>query len=531
MLFRSTGRPKLTYALFAAWMALLLLPSATIFSTAHSWDADPRLLLAITAAYLALLWLIAGSGWFFLVTLPLAFFGLVAISADLLRNANLLEIALLSGHIDPHEAYDAFAPYFMPMGIALAVLIACVVAAFRAPLPMPAARIRLGVAGVLAGMLGLAALIEPATLLRAWPMNVASLQVARAIGRPDFIATALPWAPVNPRAKNATWSATRTEAAPERETYIIVVGESVRADQLAACGGNAALRLPPEAIVYCDVTSGSSSTHTSVPLLLSREMPGGTLRVSTDATVLRAFAEAGFKSYWLGVQGPTIAWPDADVERYARTQSTTRRDLMPMLREALSDPAPRKVIVLHTYDAHFNYCDRYDAETAPLPVDCKTLGNVPTRATREPWLAAYGNAIAEMISFLGAVTRELELGGGESFLVYTSDHGENLFDDERGLFNHSLKDLTRYDTRVPMIFWASSSWRGQRTRKASALARHRSVRAMHADLVPTVLGAAGIQYRDSRPDVADLTREDPPHPRIRWASPRLGEAVDADQLR
>src|SRR4051812_28765936 len=119
MLFRSTGRSALAYALFAAWMVLLLLPSATIFSTAHAWDADPRLLLAITAACFALTWLVAGPRWFLLLTLPLAFFGIVAISADLLRNANLVEIALLSGHIDPHEAYDAFAPYLVPMGIAL----------------------------------------------------------------------------------------------------------------------------------------------------------------------------------------------------------------------------------------------------------------------------------------------------------------------------------------------------------------------------------------------------------------------------
>ena len=524
-------RTALSSALFAGWFGLLLLPSATVFSTAHTWDAHPLLLLSVTAGFFAFAWLLAGSRWFFILTLPFAFLGLVVMAADVMRGANLVEIALVAGRVDPREARDALAPYALPLGITFALLAACVVYAFRRPLPMPRARVRLAAAALLAVALGVPAFVAPATVLRAWPLNVASLEVAAALGRRDFIATALPWAPVDPRARGTSWSAHRDAAiTAARETYVVVIGESVRADRLAACGGRAPLALPDEAIVYCDVTSGSTSTHTAVPLLVSREMPGGSLRVSTDTTVLHAFGEVGFRTYWLGVQGPTVAWPDADVTRYAQPLSTDRRDLLPLLRAALADPAPRKVIVLHSYDAHFNYCDRYDATDAPFPVDCAALGPLPTPQKRDRWLDAYDNAVAETLAFLRAVHGEVEGQGGESFLVYTSDHGENLVDDERGLFAHSLKELSRYDTRVPMIFWPGKSWRESHAAQAHALADHRGVRAMHADLVPTVLGAAGIRYADPRTEVADLTREAPPA-RTRWVSRRLGEAVDGDTLR
>jgi arylsulfatase A-like enzyme len=53
---------------------------------------------------------------------------------------------------------------------------------------------------------------------------------------------------------------------------------------------------------------------------------------------------------------------------------------------------------------------------------------------------------------------------------------------------------------------------------------------MHADLVPTLLGAAAIEYADKRSDAVDLTRASP-GPRVRWVSKRLGSTLDGDSLR
>ena len=514
---------------FAAWFLLLLFPAASMFSAAGNWDAEPLQLLATSAGLFVLLWLLAGSRWFPLLTWPLAFAGVMAVGADVLRGANLAELVLVSAG-DAEEVRHALAPYVVPMVVTGLGLAAVVAAALRWPSAVLPPRVRaVGAVGLAIG-LAAAAAVRPVTVLRAWPLNVASVKAAAWIGRPDFIATALPTAPINPRSPDATWSASRAGGETHRETVVIVVGESVRADRLADCGGHPAVDTRHEVVVYCDVTSGSSSTHTSVPLLLSREMPGAAFRVSRDATALQAFEEVGFRSYWLGMQGPTVAWPDADVERYVEMGPPARKSLLPMLRWALAQPEPRKVIVLHTYDAHYPYCDRYDAREAPLAVDCRRLGLEPTVPKRPLWLMAYDNAVVESMRFLDAVMDELEASGGEAFLAYTSDHGENLLDDERLLFNHSLSQLTRYDTRVPMIFWDNAAWRRSHPAESQRLAANRGLPAMHADLVPTVLGAHGIHYDEPRKDVTNLADRAPP-PRVRWVSPRLGQAVDGDRLR
>ena len=40
-----------------------------------------------------------------------------------------------------------------------------------------------------------------------------------------------------------------------------------------------------------------------------------------------------------------------------------------------------------------------------------------------------------------------------ALIVFTSDHGENLFDDERQRFMHAHPDASRWDLEVPLMFW------------------------------------------------------------------------------
>ena len=349
-------------------------------------------------------------------------------------------------------------------------------------------------------------------MLRAWPLNVISIAAASAIGRDEFISTALPYAPINPRSASASWGASRLPGAhPHSETYVLIIGESVRADRLGGCGGQEQVAIShQDAIIYCDVTSGSSSTHTSVPLLVSREMPGGAFRVSKDATFMKAFEEAGFHTYWLAVQERGIAWPDANTEMFVAAKKTDRESLLPSLISVLAQDSPKKLIVVHAYGAHFSYCDRYEPATAAFQADCSKLAELPNDSTLPDFIRAYDNAVAESLRFVDAVISEVAQAGGSSFVMYTADHGENLLDDGRRLFQHALKDPTRWDTTVPAVIWASDEWRVHNSERWEQLRANHGATAMHADLVPTLLGSAAIRYVDERQAAFDLGAMSPP---------------------
>jgi arylsulfatase A-like enzyme len=59
--------------------------------------------------------------------------------------------------------------------------------------------------------------------------------------------------------------------------------------------------------------------------------------------------------------------------------------------------------------------------------------------------------------------------------------------------------------------------------------RNRSMPVMHMDIVPTLLGAAGIRYDDPRPHAIDLTARGVPA-RTRITQVRAGVAIDVDVL-
>jgi glucan phosphoethanolaminetransferase (alkaline phosphatase superfamily) len=521
-------------ASIAIWLALLAAPSITTFSSTNTWDVAPLGLLAANLWVVALAWMLAGRRWFFLLTYPLALFGAFSVAADLMRNANLLEL-LLVGATDAAEIASTLRPYAAPAAI-VAIILFMMAAwpAFVHP-PQPAGPARSRMRWAAAALLAVGATFAaaaPATFMRAWPINIATLAVAKAADRADIVGTTLPYAGVNPRDPHASWNARRARPGPDvDETYVLVIGESVRSDRLKACGNSRDVAVASAPVlVFCDVTSGSSSTHTSVPLLVSRETPGQIVRVSRDATFMKAFEQAGFQTSWLSVQDAQVAWPDAQQAQYLAVAGTDTASLAAPFRQALQSPAHRKLIVVHTYNAHFNYCDRYDKSHALVQVDCDRFRNtLPNAETRPLWLGAYDNATQESMRFLDQLIDALKQQRGESFLLYTPDHGENILDDDRHLFQHALAFPTRWDTRVPAIVWANDAWRGSHAGQWGQLERNLREPLTHGDVVPTLLGAAGIDYEESRASVADLTRRKPPA-RIRWVQKSLGAVVDGDKI-
>jgi glucan phosphoethanolaminetransferase (alkaline phosphatase superfamily) len=115
--------------------------------------------------------------------------------------------------------------------------------------------------------------------------------------------------------------------------------------------------------------------------------------------------------------------------------------------------------------------------------------------------------------------------------MYTADHGENLLDDGRKLFQHALKDPTHWDTTVPVVMWASDEWRASNNARWERLRANDEAKVMHADLVPTLLGSAAIRYVEERRAAIDLGAMSPVADRTRWVMRHLGEKIDADQLR
>ncbi len=259
------------------------------------------------------------------------------------------------------------------------------------------------------------------------------------------------------------------------EVYVIVVGETARADhfQLYGYGRPTTPRLQQHSgqqlVHFPNTLSESNTTHKSVPMLLSY-LDARTFEDSiyTSKGVLTAMREAGFTTVFISNQGHNGSFIDffgeeADSVTFIRDTyngpdaAPHDTDILPRFESALKSGHDRKLaIVLHTYGSHFKYDDRYpdDFET-PFHVEGH-LNASPD--DRDNLINAYDNTIAYTDLFLSSVIDMLEATGRPAAMVYASDHGEDIYDDRLERFLHASPLPTWHQVRVPMLVWCSSAF-------------------------------------------------------------------------
>ncbi|MBW8757152.1 MAG: sulfatase-like hydrolase/transferase [Burkholderiales bacterium] len=494
----------LALLLEVAWIVLLVLPGATSGSASRAFDADENALFLVSCWLVVAARLLFPRRAFFLATLPAMLFGAVYMAVDFLRGADLLALLLQWRTFSAVDVGGAVRPY---VWIALAGTGALAVFAWACwrVVPGRATDFRTRVA-VFALTAGAAVAVPPTTWLRAWPVN-GVLVLATTVSNSRVMAQYLfpDSSTVNPRNPAARWNATRVPGAPASETVVLVIGETIRDDFLRECGGPTHVRpVAPGALVACDVTAGADGTDMSVPLLVSRELPGHRVRASDDATVVHALQEAGFEGHWISAQALPIAWPDAEHTVFAGQLGADAALLLPPLRAVLARPAPLKAVVLHANNAHDPYCVRYDPARAPYPAACMDLGMEPSPANLTALRDNYANAVDASVGFVNDVVAALDGQPQPAFLIYSPDHAENLLDDGRVIWGHSRRHPTQWDTHVPAIFWANAAWRDTHAAQWARLQSQAHAPLMHADLVPTLLDAAGVRYDEPRTLPVDL---------------------------
>ena len=523
------ARSRLASLTLISWLVILILPAATTFSSWHEWDVN-RTYLFLTSCWLLLALRVAFPGpRFFVATYPIALAGALCVGADTLASVDPLELVSQWRTFSALDVESAVGPYVVPAAVAAVLLAAMAWLGYRFDARTGRGRWTLAAFAASGAFLAIAA--PGVSWVRAWPVNAALVVATTATQSRMLALNVFPYlAAVDPRDPQARWNAALAAAPKGPENLVFVIGEGIRADFLHECGGPGGVRrVAPGALVACDVTAGSDATHTSVPLLVSRELPGHGMRVSSDATFLHAFSEAGFETYWYTVQGLSLAWPDAEHEKALNGNLSDRAELLPPIAATLADGHRLRAIVVHAYNAHEPYGMRFDPAKAPYQVACGDMGERPTRATLECWKKLYADAVDESVRFLNALIAMLDKQPGQAFLLFTPDHGENFLDDGRGLVMHALRHPTRWDIRVPAVFWANDAWKRAHAGEWAMLEKNAGAPLMHADMVPTFLAAAGIRYDEPRRIVVDLLdREVPPRERIVEES--LGSATDWQAL-
>lgn len=264
-------------------------------------------------------------------------------------------------------------------------------------------------------------------------------------------------------------------SAPEEPTdtsatiVVLVIGETSRADRWQEWGYDRPtmpdLSNDSNFVFFKRALSESNTTHKSVPMLLSH------LSAETFAdsiydvrSVISAFKEAGYSTAFISNQRYNHSFIDsygfeADTCLFIKeTDGGDHFDMeLPELlaRHLSADKSKKQLVVLHTYGSHFSYADRYPEEMAYFTPDRPLEAKASNRETLDN---AYNNTIRYTSLLLDSITNVMESVGVPSAMIYTSDHGEDIFDDSRNLFLHASPEPSAYQIYVPFMVWLSPDY-------------------------------------------------------------------------
>ena len=251
--------------------------------------------------------------------------------------------------------------------------------------------------------------------------------------------------------KDFTFHAQATHPVDKREVYVMVVGETSRALNWQLYGyereTNPLLSRQPGIVAFSKVLTESNTTHKSVPMLMSDITACNFDSIYHQKGIITAFKEAGYQTAFFSNQ------------RYYPSE------------------------------------DAFFLPDYPVEAEVKYRDNL---------VNAYDNTIRYTDSFLSRLIHMLEEQHVDAAMLYTSDHGEDIFDDSRHLFLHASPVPSYYQLHVPFLIWMSDTYREAYPEHWQTVTKNKDKDLSSSrSFFPTMLELGGVQtsYRNDSSSV------------------------------
>ena len=299
---------------------------------------------------------------------------------------------------------------------------------------------------------------------------------------------------------------------PERQVYVLVIGESSRYDRWQVNGYPKAtsprLSQRENLIVFSNVISGGSLTEVVVPQIITRANPDNMELQYKEKSILSAFKEAGFKTAWLSNQLGRGIFTSGTIPAHAKTADFFRfssyegfnnekyyydERLLPLLDSVIRSDNRNYFVVLHLFGSHWDYSKRYPKKFDYFKPSGYTQSiSPPTNENKEAFLNTYDNTIRYSDFVIDSIIGIIKKYHTVSTVMYISDHGEALFDNPNGSKFHN--DANRFTLHVPFFIWTSDGYPKKIPGKKEILSSHIKNKIGTENAFYTLLDLANISF-------------------------------------
>ncbi|MBS0193794.1 MAG: lipid A phosphoethanolamine transferase [Proteobacteria bacterium] len=301
--------------------------------------------------------------------------------------------------------------------------------------------------------------------------------------------------------------ARRATAIPQRQIYVLVIGEASRRDhwQLLGYGRatNPELSKLPQLVPITDMLGSWPQSITAIPQLLTRRPPDGNPLTFNEPSILRAMDEAGFDTWWISNQMP-LGLFDSMVATYAlearhsvyvnhvswTAPGAYDEAVLHPFRDAIASSHRDLFIVLHLMGSHQRYDYRYPAafrRFQPTETDTASSASIVDKERN-----SYDNSILYTDHVLAEVIGILQKSGAVTALWYESDHGESLPTPTCPLIGHG--NGTREEYEVSAFAWVSNAYMTAFPHRVAALRENAGKRTLSADTFESLIDMANLTY-------------------------------------
>lgn len=228
----------------------------------------------------------------------------------------------------------------------------------------------------------------------------------------------------------------------------------------------------------------------------------------TKPSIMNMMRQAGYKSFWITNQQTMTKrntmlttfskYTDKQVYlNHTRLQNSRQYDgdVLTPFAEALQDPAPRKLIVLHLLGTHMKYKYRYPDEYIHFKDNAHLAPQLDKNKVEV--INAYDNAVLYNDFVVSNIIKAYKASRQHGFLVYFSDHGEDVYEapgyNVLGR-NEASPTLPMY--AVPFLVWMTPDWRAKVPEISNDMLE-RPYSTSH--FIHTWADLAGLQFTDYEP--------------------------------
>lgn len=235
------------------------------------------------------------------------------------------------------------------------------------------------------------------------------------------------------------------------DTYVLIVGESVRVDNMSLYGYTRSTTPQVEAQrkqikLFNQAISGAPYTALSVPLSLTADSVLSHDIHNYPDNIINMANQAGFQTFWLSSQSAFRQNGTAVTSIAMRAMETVYvrgfdELLLPHLLQALKQKTQqKKLIVLHLNGSHEPACSAYPQSSAVFqPQDDQD--------------ACYDNSIHYTDSLLGQIFELLK--DRRASVMYFADHGLERDPTKKNVYFHGGREASQQAYHVPMFIWYS----------------------------------------------------------------------------